>query len=449
MKIQFQPYIKGRSLLTGLLFSVILMPGCSDGALDLGDHFIHTPTYTALIDSVSISLSTIRADSIATTGTGSGLVGYYQHSSLGGQEAVSYFSISPSENFTWDTKKEVYDSITFVLHPNGYSMGDTTSTFHLKVHQLAEEIEKHDDGKLYNVSHIHFDESSTLGEKAFQPFPNRKKKLEVKLDDALGRSIIDFMVTNKNQTDGANLFRETYKGFALACDTDLTRSVLGISATDELAFIRLYSHRVGLEKEVEERNFPLESATKQFTEIISHDNNTIYNSIEDGKDKLSESASQSTSLLQAGSGYGVRIDFPYLNNLLEIKAEGRIVKAELIIRPMTGTFKHDALPPAIYMAEVNKVNSIVQYFTDSDGNPIAATLVTDPMYHENTYYKYDVTSYLNYRITEPIIDPQKGLMMVLPENLNSQTLDHVTLGGHTNTQSQSELHIYYYYYDTE
>lgn len=449
MTNHFLRYIKVRSLLMGLFFSVLLTPGCSDGALDLGDNFISTPTYTALIDSVSISLSTIRADSVVTSGTETGLVGYYQHPALGGQEAVSYFSISPSENFTWDTKKEVFDSITFVVHPSGYSIGDTSSTFHLNVHQLIEEIEKHDDGKLYNVSHFGYDENKVLGKRSFKPFPNRKKKLEVKLDDALGQSIIDFMVTKKDQSDKATLFRETYKGFALTCDTNLTRSVLGFSATDELASIRLYSHQVGLEKEEEERNFSLESSTKQFTQFITHNKNTIYSTLENGKEKLNESATNASSLLQSGSGYMVRVDFPYLNNLLEIKAEGRIVKAELIVRPLIGTFKHYELPPTLYMAEVNKVNNIERYFSDSDGNPIAGTLVIDNMYNETTYYKYDVTSYLNYRITEPIIDPDKGLLIVLPDDMNNKSLNHVTFGGHTNVQSQSELHIYYYYYDTE
>ncbi|MBI9064876.1 MAG: DUF4270 family protein [Marinilabiliaceae bacterium] len=449
MTNHFLHYIKVRSLFIGLYFSVLLTSGCSDGALDLGDSFVSTPTYTALIDSVSISLSTIRADSVATSGTETGLVGYYQHPSLGGQEAVSYFSISPSEDFTWDTKKDVFDSITFVVHPSGYSIGDTTSTFHLQVHQLSEEIEKHDDGKLYNVSHFGYDENKVLGKKSFNPFPKRKKKLEVKLDDALAQSIIDFMVTNHDHSDKTTLFREAYKGFALTCDTNLTRSVLGLSATDELASIRLYSHQVGIEMEEKERNFLLESSTKQFTQIINHNPNTIYNSLENGKDKLNESATNASSLLQSGSGYMVRVDFPYLNNLLEIKSEGRIVKAELIIRPLIGTFKHYELPPTLYLAEVNKVNNIERYFTDADGNPIAAMLVVDKMYNETTCYKYDVTSYLNYRITEPIIDSQTGLMIVLPDDLNNKSLDHVTFGGHTNVQSQSELHIYYYYYDTE
>jgi len=445
----FLRYIKVRSLLIGLFFSALLMPGCSDGALDMGDNFISTPTYTALIDSVSISLSTIRADSVVTSGSETGLVGYYQHPSLGGQEAVSYFSIAPSESFTWDTQKDVFDSITFVVHPSGYSIGDTTSTFHLQVHQLSEEIEKHDNGKLYNVSHFGYDKNEVLGKRSFKPFPKRKKKLEVKLDDALGQSIIDFMVTKKDHADKTTLFREAYKGFVLTCDTNLTRSVLGFSATDELAAIRLYSHQVSHEKEEMERNFPLESSTKQFTQLITHNSNTVYSSLENGKDKLNESATNASSLLQSGSGYMVRVDFPYLNNLLEIKSEGRIVKAELIIRPLIGTFKHYELPPTLYLAEVNKVNNIEQYFTDADGNLVAATRFVDQMYNENTYYKFNVTNYLNYRITEPIIDSQTGLMIVLPDDQNNKSLDHVTFGGYTNVQSQSELHIYYYYYDTE
>lgn len=435
-------------LLTGgiLLSGTLMYYSCSDGALDLGDQFISSPTYTAMIDSVSIALSTVRDDSIVTSGTETGLIGYYQHPSLGGQEAITYFSIGTSENFTWDEKKEHFDSITFVFQPNGYSIGDTTQRFHLAIHQLDEEIETNDDGDLYTTSHFKY--SELLGSKQFTPFPNQKKEIEVTLKDELGLAIINFMVEKEDLSSKSAAFRELIKGFALVCDTNQTRSLLGISATDETAYVKLYSHRVEQEKVEEERTFPLESSSRQFYQLI-HSSESAFSSLKSSKDKLPEGAANGTALLQAGTGYKVRIDFPYLNNLLEIKEQGRIVKAQLILRPMIGTYKHFDLPSTIYIAAVDKINAVDSYLTDSEGNQVAGTLEVDKMYNENTSYIYDITNYLNYRITEPIIDPNDGLMLTFPTSTNNQTLDYVSFGGHFNTQSQSELHIYYYYYDKE
>ncbi|TRX70407.1 DUF4270 family protein [Carboxylicivirga sp. M1479] len=431
-------------LITTLAF---LLMSCQKGELNLGDHVINSSTYTTLIDTVYIQLSTIKEDSISTLATSNAIVGYFRHPLLSGQEAKSYFSMGYPQNFSWDNEKQTFDSLVVVLKPNGYSIGDTTVDVRIQMHTLEEVLETNDDSKLYNTSSFKYSDTS-IASATFRPYPNENEELTMRIDDAFALEIINFLNEYENHVDKTSLFKDEYKGFVFSCDTSITRSVLGYSVSDSSAYIRLYSHFSGLEKEEHITDFSLASSV-HFNQLQSHNKSIRYNQIADGKSMVKSQQTSNKVLLQSGSGLKFRVDFPTMQNLVEFETKGHIVKAELQLKPDMTIMNRTDLPSNIYIGDIYRANDIWGYLTDSDSNPLSSSLYIDQLYHEKTYYSFDLTNYINSRLIETVIDTDRGLVITLPDTEMGSTFNWLAINGYGRTTRSSKLLLYYYYYDTE
>ncbi len=436
----FTPFLIG-------LIIAILNSSCQSGELDLGDDFISSQTYTALIDTVTVQFSTIKADSIATSGGGVGLIGYHQHPILGGQESKSYFSMNMPSTFSWDEEEQIFDSLTLVINPTGYFIGDTLTKSLYNIHRLSEKIDFHDDGKLYNTSAFNYS-AETLGSSTISSYPYQKEKVEIRLNDTYANEIIDFMLEYKNHQDKSTLFKDQFKGIVINCDTNLTRATYSYALGDTSSYICLYSHKINLEKEEIATKFPL-SAASHFNQIASINKQVKFNQIPDGKTLLNEQKTNNKVLIQSGTGFKTRIDFPGLKSLLELKAKGHFVKAELRLYPDMDFIKTKDLLNTIYISDIYRANDIWGLVTDASGNALTSALKVDNMYHESTYYSFDLTNYLNTRLYEEVIDTDRGLVISFADSDTGKSLNWLAFNGHYSSDRPSQLILYYYFYDTE
>lgn len=431
-----------------VLLSVFGLSSCQEGELDLGDDFISFPTYTALIDTVTIQLSTFKEDSVITSGTGNALIGYYHHPIMGGQEAKSFFSMSYPSDFSWDKDKQVYDSLVMVLRTNNYSIGDTTVEANFSVHRLSEKITTNTDGKLYNTSSFSY-ELVPLAQKLFRPYPQHEKRFTMRMDDTFASELIEFFNTYGNHTDKSSLFEEQFYGLLMQCDTNLTRSAIGHEVNDTSCYLRMYSHKTGLEQSNIIDDFALSNSTYQFNQLTSNDETVQFNQLPDKKSVIKEQNSGNMALLQSGSGLKFRIDFPTLNNLLELQNKGYIIKAEIRLKPDMTLMKTSDLPDNLYIGDIYRANDIWGYLTDSNGNTMTSNLNIDNIYHENTYYSFDLTGYLNSRLEEQVVDIEQGLVITLPDDDMGSAYTWLAINGQSAASNASQLLLYYYYYDTE
>jgi hypothetical protein len=434
-----------------LLISTLItsIQGCSEGTLNLGGDMIHTSTYTALVDTVSFTLSTIKKDSVVTSGTSTALIGSYHNPELGQLEAVTYFEMNYPANFNWD-KKEVFDSITLVLHPNGYSLGDTLVPLALYVNQLAEEIKMEDGSSQYNTSSFSYHKEDTIGHLVKQIRPSCDQPIEFRLCDNFGQKIIQYIEANEDAVNISSLYKEHFKGIRIQSDTALSHSICGFSVSDTASFMKIYSHRTLYEKEEINRELPFNTNTNQFNQIINHNNTSTYAQIDHPKAQLSEYVNDGKALINACTGYSIRIDFPFLNNLMELKQQGRIVRADLFLKPVKGTYKMNELPASFNIAYIDKNNNTGDQLITYDGQPLTGSLIeTDDINLETVFYQVDLTSYLNEKISQTLIPPNEGISLELPSNLSNNTLDYLILSGQSNQTNQSELLIYYYKYDLQ
>lgn len=425
----------------------ISVMSCSEGQIGISDNYINTDSYTALIDTFTIQLSTFKEDSTVSSSTENTLIGNYKHPVLGEQQSIAFFSFSEPTDFVWDEDKELFDSLTLILNGNGYSIGDTCVDCTYTIHELQEMLIKNDDGYLYNTSDFNYS-LETIGQTTFRPYPTQNKELEIRLKDDYAQRIISFLLEYKNHEDLSTLFKEMFKGFVIKSDSP-TESAIGYELSDDSSFLRLYSHFARQEEESETKDFSVSSGNLQFNKLINHGSGIFFTGIDNRKDLLPEQMSDERAIIQSGSGFKLRIDFPYINNLHELNAKGHIIKAELRLKPDMTLMQSNDLPPYLLIGDLYRANEFWAYLSNTSGESITSTLYIDNLYNENTYYSFDLTNYINARLEEDIIDNELGLEVTISDSHAPNSLNWLIVNGHTANINNSELLLYYYDYDTE
>jgi hypothetical protein len=433
------------TLLLGLIVGGMACTGCSmsgDEVMDIGSQYIETSTYAEVTDSVTLRFSTIHADSLQTSATGVALVGSYLQSALGKVHASAYF------NFAYDDgepdRKEVFDSLTMVLNYSGYCLGDTMKPMTIHVYRLTDSI-KSDNSLFYNINTIEH-EPKPIGSYTFLPQPKSGGFIEFSLNKVFASEMWTFINT-KNESE-TNQFEKFFRGVVLKSDESANEAVVGFLVSDTMSYMKLYSHITADEKTTITRKIASENTTKQFNHFGLDAENELLEQMND-KSMIGETLTNGMSFMQAGTGYRTRIDIPNVDKLIELKELGRIVKAVLYLKPALGTYDVNQLPSDLVLTQVNKVNEVTAYFTDSNKNLLNGNLVTDAVFNEETYYSYDVTSYVNTLMSNYMTTPGVGLALTFPEDEYDQSVNALVFGGFTHAQSKSYIKIFYYNYDQE
>ena len=149
--------------------------------------------------------------------------------------------------------------------------------------------------------------------------------------------------------------------------------------------------------------------------------------------------------VQGPSGIETKIRFPYLANFLtNVPDYIGILKAQLILKPIVGTFEpklNFALPPQMILSATDQNNELgtVIYF---NGQVQYGNLAVDFQYGLNTLYTYDITAYIKQLLT---LGPNTtdGLMLTVPSPSNETLFNRVIFGDNTNKNYKIALKIYY------
>ncbi|PRZ01727.1 uncharacterized protein DUF4270 [Marinilabilia salmonicolor] len=432
-------------LLQILLFTGIpLLPSCSEGDLSIGDDFVDTETYTAITDTFSLNLSTFRMDSVETSGTGIALCGY---SEIHETKSTSYFNIElTSDNIN---KGEKYDSLCLVLQHSGYYLGDTTQLFGVSVHLLQEEITANDAGTLCADNFFHY-AKGPVGQVTYYPEPNttEEKELLIRIDDSFGQMLLDTLQSNTSLT--AVDFEGILHGLALVPDSTISNAVLGFEAEEGSINLRLYTHKVDLEKTELTHDFPLAETTLQFNNIVSISDKEALRSLTSYKQKVPESQLNQSAILQGGTGFFARIDLPGLPSMKALKQQGQIVKATLQVGVKAESHQTQTPPTTLYLLEADKINQLSSYIVNSSGNTVTGTLSKSTSLYEESYtYTFDITYFLNALINEEVTTEGTGIVLALPEEDLQSSVDRVKFKGYTDPSAETRLNVFYYNYDKE
>ncbi|GAB4340104.1 MAG: hypothetical protein Kow0037_25740 [Calditrichia bacterium] len=423
------------------LLLLLLLTSCDDGSGEyfVGQQLLESDTNVQLLDTFSVKLSTVLLDTIRTAQSGCLLVGKYADEVSGIISVKSYFQVGIPEvrNITQD---DHYDSLNLILRLNRYYFGDTTKVEKIYVHRLLEKIEPGEDG-LTSASTFSFD-PTPIGMVEFYPKPfNPVDTLSIKISDQIGQDFfVKIQEANEVLSDNTN-FLTYFPGLVLVADGTYSEAIIGFSANEDDVRLVLTSHREdvgGGEDEAIKHVFKMVNPSNQFNEILHDFSGTLLDGLTEQKTALPSTNTAGISALQGGVGLAVRVDFPSLQDLL-LQGEGKVVEAKLMISPIQNSYDELNLPSSLNAYPVDKFNAVVPNQTSIP----ASALTIDQQYHENTYYTFDITQYLEGELSDAYIDPEKGLLITLPYDELNCKFERVLF---EEKNKNTKLKIYYLIY---
>jgi hypothetical protein len=435
---------------SGLLCFVLLLyisNSCKKGTdnFTVGQDLVNINSNIVVNDSSTLHCYTIRTDSIVTSNTGEAMVGTYvdEDPNLGTDTVRSFVQIGVPSSFTLDNTT-VCDSVALFLHTNNYYYGDTSLLYTLEIHQVMEDFDKNLDlnGFRYNKSRALSYASNSIASKRFYPKPTLNSDMAIRLNDDTKNTLYNLIINQINPLPDYSTrtteFLKNFKGIALVSSN--SKSILTFQANNSKLYLRFYTRTTqGVSGTLD---FPMINANLQYNQIKNDVPATSsLSQIKTQKEVVPSKLSNHTTYCQAGTGYMTKFVFPYIKNILLTPQNIKILKAELLIYPKTGSFRNIPLAPKLTMYQTNIFNEITGYANDTTKNQ----LYVDYTYGEGTAYIVDVTSYIT-SIFQSNIDQEPELLATFLYADNSTKLSRVVISDGTTQLNSTRLRITYWRY---
>ncbi len=162
--------------------------------------------------------------------------------------------------------------------------------------------------------------------------------------------------------------------------------------------MRLFYHEPGVFSSAKFVDFPMNDGSKQFNNISSDRTGAPTAAINANNRDVASTSTDGLSFVQSTTGLETKVRFPYLWKLIQRPDYVSVLKAQLIIKPITGSYSPTfALPPQLNLFITDNNNFI--------GSPIVLSgvaqtgnLVVDYLYGQNTNYTYDITAYIQQQV---------------------------------------------------
>jgi len=420
----------------------LFLAACSEDKTEfaLGEDFIESGTSVRLIDTFSVKLSTVLIDSLPSSTVDTLLVGNYRDEIFGRVTASSYFEIGLPEG-TDILDDDVFDSLTITLWYTGYSYGDTLSPMTLLVHRLTENIEPTQSGYLYNTSSFKH-EPAPLVRYTFEPRPNSKDSVEIKLNDIIGRQLFDLMRTNSDEISEEAEFVKFFNGIYITADTNYNSSIVGFDTESQHLKLVLYTHRIAETLEEIQYEFPVINTEEQFNQIEHNFGNSLLSTYSFLEGAVPSGKMNNKAFTQGGTGLMTKIEFPTLNEFLMFE-NSHLLRAELIIRPAKMSYNTFELPETIYLYNTDKHNQIGSILYDEEDEVLAPVFELDELFYEETSYTFDLSSFIASEMNDSYFDIEHGLIMTFSYEEYLCSLKRVVF---ETLDNAAMLKIYYVHY---
>ncbi len=425
-----------------LISSIILITtGCQKASIDYGQQYINNSiTNIILVDSISPVVSTIYKDSVITSQSGKALVGSYSDPYLGKTSADSYLQLGPTTP-TDLLNNAKFDSLVLLMKCNGGYYGDTTLPITISVNQLTQQIALAE-GKSYFYNATTFPKNSTpLGTRSFVLRPLTGDSANIRLSDAKGLELYNLIKTRSTLISDPALFTDYLKGLNISASTNNN-----IFSFKDSVVMRLYYHQTDVALQNNYFDFAFDNSSLQFNHVVADRTGTPLTSLNTTNNEIFSTATNNIGYMQSITGLYLKIGFPTIRSLLERTDYIKIVRADLIVKPVINSYSSIyPLPPVLNAAETDGADEPGTTITSTSiGSTGVETgnLFIDGVYGTNTTYTYDVTGYLQQEITNSAIN-KDGLLLIPPSPNRFSAMNRVVVGDALNKKNKIQLNVYY------
>lgn len=422
----------------GLMLAILA--SCTSGdlgiALDLNPN---GQVGVTKIDTLTIETSTIRLDSISTSGNGTMMVGKTNQQNFGKISSSAYFQIglpASTLNGIEGTEKLTYDSLVLVLRYAG-TIGDTTLSQTIAINPLAElpsETRYH-----YNTSSVP-SQSAIIGSKTLKPRPKSDSAVNITLSNTLGNQLFEYLKANSSAEQFQLL--KINKGMVLKSISNIDASLLRFAVGT--SYIRLYTH-TDVTKTEYNVTFPIRAGVTQFNSISYDSKFPSINSLVKPLSEVNSKSTDNQSFVYSGIPLGTKISIPYIEQLKFINNFYLVNKVELEISAVRKSLNDfQTAPSTLSVFTLNRSNQITGNLLGYTGAAVtgAYTLSTEDPLVFKSLYSFDITNYFQQVLSGQILN--KGLLLNVMSGTDSgSTITGVTLGNSIKSNYRIKLHVYY------
>ncbi len=436
-----------RHLLFILFLPAAVLVSCTSDDFIIGYKYIDSDIKTVIIDTCTVKLTTIPVDQTEvptrvvlldkeTSNNRTLMFGAYTNPVLGWTKATSYITFEAPGFRVFPEADIKFDSVKILMKPNGAYLGDTTSVHNYKICQLSAKISDPLDKKFYSSDTVAYNDDPNIPF-SVKPSPRRNKQISVRLDDSFGSDMLEKIVKKDNSIKEQQDFQTYFKGLAITSEDD-EMAVLGIY--DSTVVIRIYYHFSMVQRDTSSLDISLLKKRSFFG--VKATPSTMFEGLKDGEVPSSESGN--SAMARALVPSYIKIEFPYLNNLLELGDFGAVTDATLLIYPVKGTYSAEVpLPEELYLYQSKEDSPI----TNARGNTYqTGNLVVDKMYNINTFYSYDITSFIQDQIDAFDIY-RRHLQLTIPGGKIATSFNTLVAGDGNNQTNRIKLKLSYLIYN--
>jgi Domain of unknown function (DUF4270) len=428
-----------------LLFILALF-ACTKPQIAFQNVYNDNSTNVVAVDTFSVQVSTVFLDSFTTSGTRAQLLGRYIDPFFGTITSQSYSDIGTPFPLPVITNYSIYDSIQLIMRIDRSFYGDTTKVQRFLVSQLTQVMNfPGTQNAFYNINSIPYD-PVVLGSADVRIYPTAGltsqrigDTIKIKMPYNLGAQLFDLLYRRPDTITNAAIFRGYFKGLTVYPDKNLPGAVFGFK---DSMMLRLFYHEPGVVVTPEKTDFGVVNQYSQFNQITADRLGTPTEKITRLTPELQSTASNNQAFLQPISSLYIKLLFPTISNLLLYPDYLAVMKAQLVIKPVQGTYSPSYnLPPLVNLSLTNQGNGIGLQLQSGNGN-----LSIDYLYGTNTNYSYDITAYIQNALTQGAPNNAKnGLILTTPAALFNTTFNRAVIGNTYNTQQSNQISLKIYY----
>ena len=410
-----------------VIFLSIFWLSCSRTDIHFGNVPDNNYSNLVYVDTVEPKLSTFLLDSFVTNNGTSFLVGRYKDPYLGIVSTKPFFQMSIPSQTSNIASTSQYDSTCLIVHLNKYYYGDTNRAQTIHVDELAEAINYTYNNNLYNTSDFPVKPVS-LGTKTVRLRPSVDDSVSIRLSDAKGMELFQKLQSQDGDVINDDSFQNYFKGIRLSVNDADTTSVYGLNAAT--ISLRIYYHTTIPLPVSNTIDFPINANSFSFNQIVTDRTGTLLN--QPGTKEYPSELTNGVSFTQYGAGVLLKIIFPSIKGIISTDKIVKLQKAVLLIRPMGRTYDKLTLPGSLYLAQTDATNTI--------GAVVGAATppVEDEIYGLNTYYRIDVTSFINGLLTTSGTD-DRGVFAI--ESNGTREINRAVIGNGKQPLFKTQLQL--------
>jgi Domain of unknown function (DUF4270) len=403
-------------------------------------------TNIVTVDTFAVQVSTVFLDSFTTSGTITQLLGRYIDPFFGTITSQSYSDIGTPFPLPVITNYTVYDSIKLILRIDRTFYGDTTKVQRFNVSQLTQVMNfPNGQNAFYNNNSIPYD-PVVLGSTDVRINPRGGvtsqrigDTVKIAMPNSMGQQLFDLLYRQSDTITNAATFRGYFKGLTVYPDTSLPGAVYGFK---DSMFLRIYYHEPGVVVTEHSTDFGVVNRNTQFNQIKADRIGTPTERITRYTPELQSTASANQAYLQPITSLYVKLLFPTISNLATYPDYLAVMKAELVIKPVQGTYSPTFdLPPLVNLSLTNQGNGIGAQLPSGSGS-----LNIDYLYGTNTNYSYDITPYIQSAIAQGNqVNAKSGLILTTPAATFNIMFNRAVIGNTYNSQPSNQISLKIYY----